>query len=242
MKNNEKLVIDINKIDYMINGIKILDNISLQIWEGDFLAIIGPNGGGKTTLLKLILGTVKNTSGSICHFLDRKNKRYGYLPQRTESPYHFPANLLSIVLMGKNERVSGKDSGLKDKAADLLHRVGMYEYRHSRFDELSGGQKQRVLLARAIIDDPDVLLLDEPLANIDPYGRQCILEILQTIMPKVTIIMVSHDLGITAHSITRLAAVNVNLEVRNGNKPSESMMRLMYGIHDKGCLHWPTVE
>lgn len=232
-------MLSIQHLSYRNEKRLILSDINFDIHEGDFIAFIGPNGGGKTTLLKIILGLIHNYDGQLIKNLDQgKSLRTGYVPQRIESPEYFPAQVVDIVMMGRmaSDRTDRKSQ--KKKALELLEILNLGSKCGDRFDQLSGGQKQRVLLARALLDNPDILLLDEPLSHVDPYGRQCILELLMNMRPKKTIIMVSHDLGITAHPITAITAVNKFAAYVSGNKPTDDMLRLMYGSHDDGCLNW----
>ncbi len=229
--------------DYGAQG--VLEQINLEVDRGEFLAVVGPNGGGKTTLLRLILGLLKPTQGNLLVFgqpAERVAPRLGYVPQHGNLAPGFPASARDVVLMGQmHDHHHGPVYTRQEKhqADEMLALVGMLEEADHRLEKLSGGQRQRVLLARALMGHPELLLLDEPLANIDPYGRQCILETLMALEPRPTIIMVSHDLGITAHAITSMAAVNRYLLRSSGRTLTDDMLRLMYGTHEEGCLHWP---
>ncbi len=228
------------ELSYRKDNKCILSGVNFEIYDGDFVAFIGPNGGGKTTLLKIILGLINDYDGHVfAHTQQGRELSVGYVPQRITSPEYFPAQVLDIVMMGRKIKDRSNLLTLRCRALELLEILNLGNKTLVRFDQLSGGQKQRVLMARALLDDPDILLLDEPLSHVDPYGRQCILELLINMKPKKTIIMVSHDLGITAHPITAIAAVNKFLVYASGNKPTDEMIRLMYGSHEEGCLNWP---
>ena len=218
-----------------------LIDIEFRVHRGDFIAIVGPNGGGKTTLLRLLLGLLKPQNGYIRLFgrpPGSEPDRIGYVPQHGNLASGFPARVEEVVLMGLphgHHHGPWYRSGEKNLMRTAMQRVGISDLAGKRLDELSGGQRQRVLIARALITNPELLLLDEPLANIDPYGRQCLVEILAGLGEVATIVMVSHDLGITTNAVTGLAAVNHYLLQTTGSQPTQAMLELMYGIHDENC-------
>jgi len=234
-------VIDIRDLSYRFDREPTLVDVSLQVQPGDFLAIVGPNGGGKTTLLRQILGLLKPDRGSIRIFgkpPGQSASRIGYVPQHGNLPPGFPATVEEVVLMGlahghRHGPLFRRDE--RERAREAMRRAGVDDLARLRMEELSGGQRQRVLIARALITEPELLLLDEPLSNIDPYGRQCILETLTGLGRGTTIVMVSHDLGITANAVTAIAAVNRYLLINRGQTLTEEMIELMYGRHEEGC-------
>lgn len=234
-------IIRIKDLSFAYNGDPVLEAVELSVEMGDFLAIVGPNGGGKTTLLRLILGLLKPRTGRIEVFGQppgRTAEEVGYVPQHSNLAPGFPARVEEVVLMGLPH---GPRHGPRfwhderERAARAMQRAGVAELAGRRLDELSGGQRQRVLVARALITEPRLLLLDEPLANIDPYGRQCIVETLTGLGRETTIVMVSHDLGITANAVTGIAAVNRFLIQTRGQSLTPEMLSLMYGVHEAGC-------
>ncbi len=236
-------LIDIRALSYAYEQAQVLEQVDLHVEAGAFLAIIGPNGGGKTTLLRLMLGLLQPQQGEIRIFGQaprQVQRRIGYVPQHSRTTAGFPVSVEDVVRMGLSGlRRTPRQTRLAIEQA--LAKAGMLESAAARLDELSGGQQQRVLLARALVSEPELLLLDEPLANVDPYGRQCIVETLMALVPRPTIVMVSHDLGLSAHAVDSMAAVNRYLIHRQGRTLSPDMIRLMYGLHDEGCLHWPEV-
>ncbi|MFA7084330.1 MAG: metal ABC transporter ATP-binding protein [Arcobacteraceae bacterium] len=187
----------------------ILENITLNVEENDFLAIIGPNGGGKSTLLKLILGLLKPKSGTIKVNID---KNYlGYVPQNTNLNINFPITALEVVLMGHiggKKKLFGYTKEETACAMNSLKQVSMQEYAHVKIGNLSGGQRQRVFIARALCANPKVILLDEPTASIDVQGQQEVYDLLKILSKTVSIVVVSHDISILLHYAKNVAHIN----------------------------------
>lgn len=234
-------VIEIQDASFAYDTEPVLEHVDLTVERGEFLAIIGPNGGGKTTLLRLIVGLLKPTHGRISVFgkpPGREPARIGYVPQHGNLAPGFPATVEQVVLMGlPHSRRHGPTFWSDERALahEALNRTGVEALADQPFSALSGGQRQRVLIARALITRPELVLLDEPLSNIDPYGRQCIVETLTALGADITIVMVSHDLGITANAVTAIAAVNRYLLFNRSPHPTQAMLELMYGVHDPNC-------
>lgn len=235
-------VIQLSHVDFNYEGTPALSDINITIAPGEFIAVVGPNGGGKTTLMRLILGLTTPSEGEIRVFGERPGSqptRIGYVPQHSNTQPGFPASVEQVVLMGLAS--GGKHRALRytpeerAQADHAMQRAGVLDLAKRRLNELSGGQRQRVLIARALITQPRLLILDEPLSNIDPYGRQCILETLTGFDTQTTVVMVSHDLGITANAVTGIIAVNRYALSAAGAQLTPEMLDLMYGIHDAGC-------
>ena len=177
----------------------LLKKASFRVESGEFIGVIGPNGGGKTTALKLMLGLLKPSSGGIKIFKSppkRARARIGYVPQSNTYDKQFPISCLEVVLTGVVSRVSwfgtlGKED--KEKGLNLLKKMGAQHLKDRPFGTLSGGQAQKILLARALISDPDLLLLDEPTANIDTQSEAFIFSFLKSLKGKKTILIVMHD-------------------------------------------------
>lgn len=186
-------LIEIDNLSFFYEKDPILEGISLKIASGEFLSIFGPNGGGKTTLLKLIMGFLKPTKGEIhTHF-----KQIGYVPQVTRFDKQFPISVLEIVLMGFLSQSTwwGKyPTKAKEKACKAIAKVGLQGKEQQAFGTLSGGQAQRVLIARALVNDPELLILDEPTANIDPEAEEVIYQLLEELKKTLTILLVTHDM------------------------------------------------
>lgn len=214
-----KDIIKIRNLNFSYNKQVVLEGINLDYSSDEFLAIIGPNGGGKSTLLKLILGLLKPQSGEIKLFgkePSEVSKFIGYVPQNFLSNQSFPMMVLEVVLMGLiDKKIFGfysKDE--KALALSALEKVGMSEFANARIGELSGGQRQRVYIARALCANAKVLILDEPTASIDTKGQAEIYEILKGINANgVGVVLVSHDLNIVLNYATKIAYVSKNLHI-----------------------------
>jgi zinc transport system ATP-binding protein len=244
--NNLAPIIRLRHVGFDYENTRALSDVNLDIERGAFIAVIGPNGGGKTTLMRLILGLLSPTQGEVLVFDERPGTsptRIGYVPQHSNTSSSFPASVEQVVLMGlaQGNTIDGKRRGIRYSpeeralAEHAMRRAGVLDLRKRRLNELSGGQRQRVLIARALITEPELLILDEPLSNIDPFGRQCILETLTGLDPQTTVVMVSHDLGITANAVTGIIAVNHFALASLDAHLTPAMLDLMYGIHEAGC-------
>jgi len=190
----------------------IIEDVNLRIKKSEFASIVGPNGGGKTTLLKLILGLIKPDKGQIRIFGDTPDQvrsKIGYMPQYAHLDMNFPATVVDVVLMGRlaNKKLwfSKKD---RIEALTAIDEVGMTKFADTSFNELSGGQKQRILIARALCSSPALLLLDEPTANVDYQTEENLFSILQKLNSKMTILLVSHDLGFVSKYVKSVICVN----------------------------------
>lgn len=210
---SDAIAIDIANIDFQYSETRILENVSLRVNAGEFLAIFGPNGGGKTTLLKILLGFVKPSKGRVEIFgvapLAARQK-IGYVPQILRFDRQFPISVLEIVLMGSLSELKWWGSfprGQKNRALDVLSLVGMEDCAAQPFGTLSGGQVQRVLLARALMGKPRLLLLDEPIASVDQNAEEEIYRILLRLKGETTILMVTHDLQSILQKCDRLLCV-----------------------------------
>lgn len=197
----------------------VLQNVSLTISEGDFIGIIGPNGGGKTTLLKVILGLLKPFSGEIIYSVSRQNL-FGYLPQNNRFDQRFPINVTEVVLSGlMSEKGLYKSYTRQERqrAWELLEAYGMGNYKKSPIGDLSGGQMQRVFLCRAIIANPRILILDEPTTYVDSHFEKEFYTILEELHKTLSIVMVSHDLGTICSYVKTIACVNRGLHYHQSN-------------------------
>jgi zinc transport system ATP-binding protein len=195
----------------------VLEDINLGITRGDFLGIIGPNGGGKTTLLKVILGLVKPSRGKVTVLggPPEGNRRFvGYVPQSTQFDRDFPISVQDVVLMGRSGQVGMlRRFGRRDKqlALTALETVDMLEFKDRQIGKLSGGQQQRVLIARALVGEPRLLLLDEPTASVDMPMQTEFYELLQQLKRKMAIVFVSHDIGAVSVYVDKIACLNRRL-------------------------------
>ena len=234
-------VIELKGVTYSYNSEPVLDNVDLTVWAGEFLAVLGPNGGGKTTLLKTILGLLRPQKGMVRVFgkdPSQVSERIGYVPQKSNVRPDFPINVLEIVLMGltdsrrKGFRYSRAE---KELALSALEKVEMQPYARRRMDSLSGGQAQRVLIARALVRSPELLVLDEPTSNVDPHGKFCFFELLAALGKSITVVVVSHDISVASARISGVACVNRRLLHNLKPELTPEMLSLLYGEHDHTC-------
>ncbi len=210
-------VIEIENLSFTYEKDIVLENISLDVYDKDFLAIIGPNGGGKSTLLKLILNMYHSKRGTIRVFGKAPAKNLsliGYVPQNTNVNTEFPIKVIEVVLMGhvgsKNPLFGyGKDE--ISCAMGALAQVGMEDFSQSKIGSLSGGQRQRVMIARALCAHPKILILDEPTSSIDIQGQKEIYELLKLLNQSITIVVVSHDISIILEYANKAAHINKRL-------------------------------
>ena len=210
-------VLDIKNLSFAYDKQLVLENINLTVEEKDFLAIIGPNGGGKSTLLKLILGINTSKQGNITVLGNEPKKsltQIGYVPQNTNVNTDFPIKVIEVVLMG---HVDGKRPLFgygKDEIAcamGALGQVSMSNFAQTKIGSLSGGQRQRVMIARALCAHPKILILDEPTSSIDIKGQREIYELLKILNEHITIIVVSHDISVILEYANKAAHVNRTL-------------------------------
>lgn len=205
----------------------ILHQVNLKIYEHDFLGIIGPNGGRKTTLLKVILGLLKPYSGEVIYPVSRQNL-FGYLPQNSRFDQRFPIDVTEVVLSGlMSEKGLYKSytRAEKQKAWDLLDQYGMGAYKKAPIGDLSGGQMQRVFLCRAVIASPRILILDEPTTYVDSNFEKEFYTILEELNKSLSIVMVSHDLGTICSYVKTIACVNRELHYHNSNLISAEQLQ-----------------
>jgi zinc transport system ATP-binding protein len=209
--------VSIENLWVRLDGRTVLENVNLEVKERDFLGLIGPNGGGKTTLLKAILGLIKPSRGRVLVYgmsPEAARKRVGYLPQRSLFDQKFPISALEVVIMGRYGRkgLFGRYSPEdRDAALAALAAVGMLEHKDREIGGLSGGQQQRIFVARALVSEPDLLLLDEPATGIDSSRQREFYELLGDLNEKMTIIMVSHDISAVSTYVKKIACVNRKL-------------------------------
>ncbi len=195
----------------------VLREISLCLPHPAFLGVIGPNGGGKTTFLRVLLGLIKPTRGKVSVFgikPEEARRKIGYVPQLSQADRSFPVSVEEVVLMGRLAKrgfLAPYDETDRQAAAEALGAVNMLVSRHRQVGELSAGQRQRVLIARALASEPKLLLLDEPTASVDKPMETSVFELLGRLKEKLTIVMVSHDIGVVASYVDKIACLNCQL-------------------------------
>ena len=233
-------VIEIKNLSFSYHKQKILEDINLSVEEKDFLAIIGPNGGGKSTLLKLILGINPVKSGTVLTFgeVPQKNlSKIGYVPQNTNVNTDFPIKVIEVVLMGHigtKRPLFGYAKEERLCAMGALAQVGMEEFAEVKIGELSGGQRQRVMIARALCAHPQILILDEPTSSIDIDGQKQIYELLKELNSYITIIVVSHDISVIMQYANTVVHINKRLTFHDMSGKQESQ--------PNECKHFCEVE
>lgn len=214
--------------------VAVLENINLQVEDRDFLGLIGPNGGGKTTLLKVLLGLIKPHRGNV-EILGRtveQGRRYvGYVPQWLEFDRAFPVRVLDVVRMGRLGR--GKLFRRYHRQDEIivrqcLEQVGMADLGDRPLGKLSGGQRQRVYIARALASQPQILLLDEPTANVDSKVQKSIYELLGELNKTMTIVMISHDLGAISRYVKTVGCLNRSLHYHQDRVITSQMIEATY--------------
>lgn len=209
----KQIAIEVKNLFFKYDKEYILEDINLKIFENEYIAIIGPNGGGKTTFLKLLLGLLIPTKGSIKVY-DKPPSRYktsiGYLPQRVNFNLDMPISVKDIVLQGRlsSKKLFYEKEDYK-KCDQILEKLDLKDLKERKISQLSGGQRQKILLARALVSEPKILILDEPTASIDIKGQKEIYKILKEL--ELTKIVVSHDIKILFEGVDRVAYINRKL-------------------------------
>ncbi len=224
--------IEVKDLSFSYEGEPVLQNVWLKIQAGEFIGIMGPNGGGKTTLLKLLMGFLTPTRGTI-----RIQGTVGYVPQGQRLDRDFPITVHELILLGALSKTSfygSYPSHIKEKALFLMDQLGLLPHKNKVFGALSGGLAQRALLARALLSDPDLLFLDEPTANIDSASIQIIFEMLEELKGKKIILLVTHDLKTVIERVDRVLCVQQTV---NSFLPKNVCEHFAFGLY-----HTPLIE
>lgn len=240
-------VITFRDVSFSYDGPSVLRDVNASINERDFVCVIGPNGGGKTTLIKLVIGLVKPQKGSV-EVLgtspDQARRRIGYMPQQVQFDPQFPVSVLDVVLMGRlgQGRVAGPYRR-RDKTVALkaLKEAGLADLQNRSLSSLSGGQRQRVLIARALACEPELLLLDEPTASLDPAVQDDLYALLRELNERLTVVIVSHDVGFVSAFFRSVLCVNHTAHMHPTNELDEQKVADMYG-REVRLLHHDQVE
>lgn len=240
---SEKVVIETTDLSFSYDERPVLSDVNVSIRKGDFVSIVGPNGGGKTTLLELFMGLHRPASGKVLILNqppEKMRSKIGYMPQHMSFDWDFPVSVLDVVLMG---RLAGNWNPLFYKKADkqlalcALCEVGLEEKAGEKFSKLSGGQKQRTLIARALVSGPEMLLLDEPTSNLDYVVNERFYELLRHLNEKMTILIVSHDVGFVSRFVDRVVCVNQKVIEHPMMEIEDEGLNNLYGSEMKFVRH-----
>ncbi len=212
--------VEIKNLYFKYQNEWVLENINLEVEDGEFVAIVGPNGGGKTTLLRLMLGFLKPTEGEIKIYgkpPKEASSFMGYVPQYTSFSLDIPITVFDIVLQGRLERgkffYSKKD---KKKALEIMEKLKIKDFKDRKIKDLSGGQRQKVLIARALVSEPKIVLMDEPTSAIDPKGQKEILDLIESM--QITRVVVSHDIKILLRNVDKIVYIHKKAVIHEGPK------------------------
>ena len=236
-----KEAINFNNVNFNFDSATVLEDVSFVINSGDFISILGPNGGGKTTMAKLMLGIYTPNSGKV--LIQGKSPRQtrdiiGYVPQYSLFDPNFPVSVMDVVLMGRINNFSIRYSkNDKEKAEKAMEDVGINDLRSKPYSDLSGGQRQRVLIARAIATDPQILLLDEPTANVDAAVEYKMSAMLGKLQKTMTILLITHDLGFVSELVNKVVCVNKKVHIHPTSGITEEHIRELYHDNMKIVRH-----
>lgn len=236
-------VVEIEGLRFAYGAAPVLEDVDLSVTDGEFLGLVGPNAGGKSTLLKLVLGLLEPQTGRIS-VLGRSprqaRRQVGYVPQYPAFPRDFPISVEDVVLMGRLGvgPAFGRYRDADHAAADAaLREVEAHDFRQRQIGTLSGGQLQRVLLARALVGEPALLILDEPTANIDQRLEGEIFELLAELNKRLTIIVVSHDIAFISGYVSRVACLNRTLVCHRTDDIDGQTISELYGEEVRSISH-----
>lgn len=243
---HDHTIIELERVCFSYNSEEVIKDISLEIHKGDYVGIVGPNGGGKTTLLKLMLGLLKPDQGVIKLFaVDiqefKEWSKIGYVPQKTYIEMNFPVTVQELVAMGRYGKrglfhFPTKED--REKALNALQQVNMLEYKDRQISSLSGGQQQRVFIARALASEPEIIFLDEPTVGVDVKTQKQFYTLLRKLNKELalTLVLVTHELDVVAHQSSELGYINRTLEYYGD--PEEFLKgKYFHELIGKGGLH-----
>lgn len=256
------LAFEVNNLSFCYGEATVLEDVSFSLNQGEFLAVIGPNGGGKSTLIKLLLGILHPCDGAIRVLGGNPGSRtsaIGYVPQDTTINRGFPITVKEAAMMGRLgiRRRFPFSRGHDAKVDEALELLGVKQYSAMRMGELSGGQRQRVMIARALAMEPEILILDEPTANIDTVWQGKLYDLLHELNKTITVVIISHDIGVISRHVTSVMCVNRKVHLHNKPEITQEMLTMAYGsghachvemvahgvphrvlhVHGDGCKH-----
>lgn len=244
--NHSHTIIQLENVCFSYRTEEVIKDVSVEIHKGDYVGIVGPNGGGKSTLLKLMLGLLKPNDGKVSLFdkdiHDFKDwSKIGYVPQKTSVETNFPVTVEEVVAMGrygKRGLFHFPTKADKTKTHQALNQVDMLEFKDRQISDLSGGQQQRVFIARALAVEPEVIFLDEPTVGVDIKTQRQFYQLLRKLNKELdlTLVLISHELDVVAHEATELVYINRTLEYYGD--PNEFLKgAYFHELIEKGGLH-----
>ncbi len=227
-------IIELKNVVFSYNHHAILKDVNMKVYANDFIAVIGPNGGGKTTLLKIMLGLLPVGHGSVRIYGQKPQNvshRIGYVPQNVHANKNFPISVMDVVLMGclRSGRIWTHPTKMdRNSAQEALEKMEMLKYHKRRIGELSGGQRQRVFIARALAGKPEILFFDEPTASVDTHGQTELYSLLKDLNKNVTILVVSHDLMVVSSYVKTVICVNQCVHQHDAAEMTQEMLDMAY--------------
>jgi zinc transport system ATP-binding protein len=231
----DRTAIRFDQLTFSYDGVPVLEDINFAIAEGEFAAIIGPNGGGKTTMLKLMMGLLEPQQGFVRIFglkPEAARRSIGFMPQHPRLDPQFPVAVADVVLLarlGGGWKLGAFRRSDREAAAAALAAVGLTDQADRAFSALSSGQRQRVLIARALASDPQLLLLDEPTANLDPTVQDGLYELLHRLNEKLTVVVVSHDVGFVSKYVQKVVCLNRKAVLHPVSEVEGELVSMLYG-------------
>jgi zinc transport system ATP-binding protein len=231
----DQAAVSLRNVSFAYDGVLVLEGVTLAVPPGDFVAVVGPNGGGKTTLLKIILGLLSVRRGTVRVLgTDPRHARprVGYVPQHFQFDPQFPMSVMDVVLMGRLRRGWGAQRvrrADREAARRALIDVGIAVKGNRSFAALSGGQRQRVLIARALACDPELILLDEPMAHVDLAVIDELYRLFEELSRQRTVILVSHDVGFVSRLVRRVVCVNRTVTTHPTSEVTGAVISQLYG-------------
>jgi zinc transport system ATP-binding protein len=229
---NDSPVVSLEGVCFAYGGTEVLRDVNFELEQGDFVGIIGPNAGGKTTLLKIVLGLLSPDSGRVTVFggsaRDARGK-VGYVPQYARFDRSFPILVRTAVAMGTLGPGGPRSSEATVAVDQALARVDLEDVADRQIGALSGGQLQRALIARALVAGPRLLLLDEPTASLDTRIGRSVYELLEELSEEITVVLVSHDIGVISRHVRTIACLNVDMHYHRSKELTPEMVEAAYG-------------